>query len=107
MAVKQVTTTSGIQWVVYGNLQVTNQGNANAGSFVIKFYFVPSGGGSPQFLEQRSYLGLLTGATINIAFRKQYTSNPSGIGSIRAVIDATNTVTESNETNNEAVRSIP
>ncbi len=107
MAVKQVTTTTEIKWVAYGNLRVTNQSNVNAGSFVIKFYFVPSIGGSPQLLEQRSYLGLLKGATTNIAFRKQYTSNPSGTGSIRAVIDANNTVIESNETNNEATRSIP
>lgn len=107
MTVKQVTTTTGIQWVVYGNLQATNQGNADAGAFVIKCYFVPSGVGSERLLSQRSLLGLLRGATTNASFRYPYSSNPSNTGSIRAVIDADNTVTESNEANNEAMRSIP
>jgi hypothetical protein len=34
-------TPDGTQWFVNGNLQVTNQGNADAGSFVIKFYYIP------------------------------------------------------------------
>ncbi len=107
MEVKPVTTTSGTKWTVYGNLQVRNQGIGKARNFVIKFYFVPSGGGTSQLLEQRSYTGLLNGAATNLAFKKQYSSNPSGTGSIRAVIDANNDVTESNEINNEAVKNIP
>ena len=71
MAVKQVTTTLFCIWKSKSN----KSGNANAGTFVIKFTFVPSEGGAPQYLSQRSLLGFLQGATTNVSFKKLYTSN--------------------------------
>jgi hypothetical protein len=95
------------RWFVHGNLRVKNQGNANAGPFVIKFYYIPAGG-SPQYLDSRdrSLPGRPAGRTTNVTFRHMFESNPSG-GFILAVIDANGTVTESNESNNEDAKSIP
>ena len=108
MAVKgPVTTPDGPRWIAYGNLQVKNlSSNAIAGAFKIKFYFVPNVG-SPWLIGERSLLGLRKGATTNLSLRKLTASDPSGQGSVRAVIDEVNSVKESNELNNEATRNIP
>lgn len=102
MKTKQVTN----GWFVTGTLNVTNQGNADAGSFGIKYYYIPSGGGSRRYLTKIRLTDLLQGAATDVILGYLFTSNPSG-GDILAVIDTNNTVAESNETNNRAKRRIP
>jgi hypothetical protein len=100
---KKLETRHNIRWIVHGKLRVTNQGNKHAVSFMIKYYFVPLGDGSPKLLKKRVIKKLHAGDSANIVFNDTFMNNSSEAGYILAVIDAGNDVVESNEDNNDVL----
>jgi len=93
------------KWYVLTALEISNIGDADAGSFQVRFFYVPRKGGTPQYLGQREIVGLARGQSRTILFLESFRGNPLG-GTLRAVVDASGTVEEGDETNNETSKTI-
>jgi len=72
---------------------VKNQGNANAGSFKIKYYV-----GGSYIGEDTLSLGLNSGSSDNESI--SYTASSSGSKEVRVFVDSSYNISESNESNN-------
>jgi len=77
---------------------IENSGTANAGSFDVTLY----AGADP--VETQNVASLAAGANIDVSFT--WTPTAPGEVSLKTVADSGNTVTESNETNNELTKMV-
>ena len=84
---------------------IKNIGNQNAGSFVTKFYLSSDGKTLGNLITQKSLSSLNAAQSQTVSFN-YYASGLSGKYVI-AVVDANNSVTESNEQNNNIPVVIP
>lgn len=89
---------------ITGNFTVVNQGNANAGAFMVNFYLSTDNSFDvvgDTLLRQVNVNGLMSGQQKKINLSAPLPSGTSAVGKfVIAVIDANNSVNETNEGNN-------
>ena len=85
---------------------MSNEGDINAGSFVVTYYLSEDGTTASSVLKKSKVRRLAAGRSASLSF--SYRSRTSLTGKyIIAVVDSGNSITETDENNNEAVARIP
>lgn len=107
----QFTNTSAFKWFwqswVYGTLQVTNTGAAQAGSSQVSFYLSSDGSTLGKYLGSRNVSSVLAGQTTSVYFFYSLGSGSSSYWKyLIAVIDPGGQVAEANKTDNKVVKRI-